>query len=394
MALVRLFHHPNHPINSLSHRYSTMSAKRPIRHLSPSIALVLLLPAAGSQAYDINDQFSISGLLAAGGQCIEGSDAVDGTCRGADPFQGELAFKPTSQDELIDKFGFAAGNGLNPVSPFALSTWAADLEDDVKDINGRARSYLLEARYGHTFEFSEGHSLQLTGGIIDSTAFVNGNAFANDEYTQFMNEVFVNAHSASLPSYDLGGALVWTLGELSLTGVGMDVGENDDGRGYNFYAVEAGYHPQTALGAGNYRVMYASTTKDFFDAAGERPERLESWHFSFDQELGAVFGVFLRAGFQGDAALVDYEAEYSGGLNIQGKAWGRESDNIGLGLAYLDGGNDALARSTVVEGYYRFAVNDYLALTADVQYQQDDYRTDEDEDVDGWVLGMRATVEF
>jgi hypothetical protein len=44
--------------------------------------------------------------------------------------------------------GFAAGNGLNSSDsrnrpPFVLATWAADPEDDVEDINGRNRDYLL-----------------------------------------------------------------------------------------------------------------------------------------------------------------------------------------------------------------------------------------------------------
>ena len=109
-------------------------------------------------------------------------------CRGALPFQPELVYNPTEQDQLFVKLGFAAGNGLNEVSPFVLAPWAADLEADVKDINGRDRSYLLEAWYAHTFKLAEDNSLQITGGIIDPAFYVNENAYANDEYTQFMNE--------------------------------------------------------------------------------------------------------------------------------------------------------------------------------------------------------------
>ena len=355
---------------------------------------IAILQSANALAYDVNDQFSASALLAGAGQCIEASDGVDGTCRGAAAFQTEFAYQPTSQDEIVVKLGFGAGNGLNPVSPFALGTWAADLEDDVKRINGHHRNYLLEARYSHTFEFSEGHSLQLTGGIIDPAAFVNGNAFANDEFAQFMNEVFVNAHSSFLPAYDLGGSFVWTLGDLSLAAVGMNAGENDDGNDYNFYAAEVGYHPTTALGAGNYRLLYSETTRDFLDVAGEQTEPLSGWQLSFDQELSKNVGVFLRAGWQSDDAVVDYEAEYSGGLDLKGSAWGREADNIGIGVGYLDGGNAGISSTRVLETYYRFVVNEHLALTADAQYMTDEYDADEDEDVEGWVLGMRAVFEI
>jgi hypothetical protein len=360
---------------------------------SPLAALSLVLAQTPSAvAYDVNDKLSLSAMVAVGGQCIEGTDALDGSCRGALPVQASVSFKPTHHDEIILKLGATGGEALSTISPFALSTWAADMERDLKRINGRDTNYVLEARYAHTFEFSEGHSLELTGGIIDSTAFVNANAFANDEYTQFMNEVFVNAHSASLPSYDLGGAFVWTLKDWSFTGVGMNVGENDEGRNYSHYAVELGFHPKGAFGAGNYRLLYTSTTKDFSDVGCETGERLSGWHLSFDQELGSVFGVFLRAGWQTDDALVDYDAEYSVGLNIAGRAWGREADNIGVGLAYLEGGNDTLSRTQVAEVYYRFVVNEHVALTADAQYLEDDYR--EGDDADGWVLGMRVVAQF
>jgi hypothetical protein len=47
--------------------------------------------------------------------------------------------------------GFADGNGLSQVSSCMLSPWAPDLEDNVKDMDGRGRSYLLGGRYKHTF---------------------------------------------------------------------------------------------------------------------------------------------------------------------------------------------------------------------------------------------------
>ena len=168
----------------------------------------------------------------------------DNLCRGAVPFQPELVYNPTEQDQFFVKFGFAAGNGLNEVSPFVLAPWAADLEDDVKDINGRDRSYLLEAWYAHTFKLGEDHSVQITGGIVDPAFYVNENAYANDEYTQFMNEAFVNARNAFLPAYDWGGVLVWKLKDRTFSGVGMNVGENDDGNNYNYYAAEADYTSQ------------------------------------------------------------------------------------------------------------------------------------------------------
>jgi porin len=83
-------------------------------------------------------------------------------------FRGHY-FTPTDKDEIFAKFGFAGGNGLNEKSPFLLAPWAADLEGDVKDINGRSRDYLLTAWYKHTLQFAEDLTLALTGGIVDAT---------------------------------------------------------------------------------------------------------------------------------------------------------------------------------------------------------------------------------
>lgn len=47
----------------------------------------------------------------------------------------------------------------------------------------------------------------------------------------------------------------------------------------------------------------------------------------------------------------------------------------------------------MAEGYVRFGLTELLALTFDLQYVQDNY-TASDSDVDGWIAGVRATVEL
>ncbi len=383
-------------------------------------ALILGPLAAGTAlAYDVNDKLSIGGILAAAGQCqnvsatlpaegfgqaipdtdpqeFDGSlDAFGNECRGGMPIQVEFGFHPTESDQFFVALGWAVDNGLNAVSPWRLAPWAADLEDDVKDINGSSRDYLLQAWYRHRFQFQGENSIAGTFGIIDSTAYIDGNAYANDEYTQFMNEAFVNAGNYNLPSYDAGVALEGSFGA---------------------------WHPEFKMGAGNYRVNITGSSSAFLSppslvepdpdpeaeqdlvlvggqvfaaAPGERKSRL-SWGLSFDQAIGENLGLFLRLAWQDRDAAVDYEALYSGGLNVVGNAWGRESDNIGIGYAYLEGGNLDISGSHVFEAYYRVGLNDHVGLTADVQYMSDD-RTEVDplqENPEGWILGMRLTAEF
>jgi hypothetical protein len=154
-------------------------------------------------------------------------------------FPAGFSFRPTEDDEIFANFGFAAGNGLNEATAFNLDPWAADMKDDVKDINGRNRDYLLTVWYKHTFPLRENNALGLTVGIIDATAYIDENAYANCEYTQFMNQALVNAPNGFAPSYDIGGAAEWEVGSWDVTALGMNVGENDDGNNYNFFAATA-----------------------------------------------------------------------------------------------------------------------------------------------------------
>lgn len=384
-------------------------------------ALTFTIAGLPARAIEINDQLSIGGILAAAGQCQSvsallpadtyGEESVseagatvfddtltpfDDECRGAMPFQLEISYNPNDNNEFFVQLGFAADNGLNTVSPWILAPWAADLEDDVKDINGRNRDYLLSAWYKYTHFFGNEGSLGATIGIIDSTVYIDGNAYANDEYTQFMNEVFVNAGNYGLPAYDAGAVLEWDYGPWSLKGLGMNIGENDDGNNYNFWGVQGAYQLQTAMGTGNYRVVLAGTSSDFLDPTGTTEERLLSGGISFDQEFGKVVGGFLRLAWQEEDAAVDYRALYSGGLNFNGTGWNRDDDNIGIGYAYLEGGNGDVDATQVVEAYYRAVLNEFVAVTADVQYMDDDLITVDprQDDPDGWIFGLRFTAQF
>ena len=389
---------------------------------------LLATAALPSWAYDVTDRFSIGAVLGAAGQCQEGLGGLvdaDGqaltedTCRGGMPFQLELSVRPSARDELYALLGYAVDNGLNAVSPFVLAPWAVDLEDDLEDINGRGRDYLLQAWYKHTFTLAEDTTLGTTFGIIDSTAYLDENAYANDEFTQFMNEAFVNSGGFNLPSYDAGAALELALGNWEISAAALNIGENDDGNNYNFWGAQVGYRLESALGEGNYRAVITGTSTAFFKpradlgeataatdgtdeapsdgaplADDDTPEKtdLMGYGLSFDQALGAHLGAFLRLAWTDHKGILDYRGLYTGGLQLGGGLWGREADTVGLAYGYLDGADTGIASTDVAELYYRFAANDFLALTADIQYMADAYDTGED--IEGWIFGLRLVAEL
>jgi len=359
------------------------------RVMKAAVASLMLGWTPSAQAYDVSDRLSVGGVVAAGGQCQLASDDVGDACRGGAPVQTELSLRPTESDEFFVKLGFALGDALNGTAPFAITPWAADLHEDVK---GLRVSHLLNAWYKHRFALPNETTLSVTGGVIDATDYLDDNAYANDEYTQFMNGEFVNAPNAFLPSYDLGGALELEVGSWSARGVLMHVAENDDGRSFTFWGAQLGYRAETRWGEGNYRVLVANATRDFLGPTGSGEERRFAVGVSFDQQLGDTFGAFLRLHWHDGGAAIAHDAIYSGGVNIRGGPWGRPNDEIGVGYGLLEGGNQGLRRSHVAEIYYRVVLSERLALTADVQYMHDIAKSGDGPDA--FVLGLRATFEF
>lgn len=357
-------------------------------------ALSWALAASPLHAYDLNDKMSVRGIVAASVQCQELNRAanVKDTCESGYPFQAEVSFNEDGDNTVFAKFGFAGDNGLAPLSPFSLASWAADLSDDVKNINGRPRDHVLAAWYRHRLHFGQETTLSFTGGLIDATDYLDDNAFANDEYGQFMNEALVNAPTAFLPSYDWGGVAELDRGPWSLRIVTMRVGENDDGNGYSFYGGQIAYTANTSLGEGTYRLAVAGTSDEFPDPPANTKEGLRQLTLSADQQLGRTFGVFARFSWQDDAAAVTHDALYSGGVNIKGNIWGRADDTIGIGYARLNGGNGAVSQSHVTEIYYRAALNRHWALTGDVQFIEDNLTAGGGPE--GTIFSLRGTKEF
>ena len=357
------------------------------------ILLALLAAPRASLGYDVTGRFSIGGLVAGAMQCQKlTDDGTDDTCRGAVAAQPEFRFQPSDAGEVSIKLGFSSGNALEAVSPFSIPVWAADLEDGVRHINGSGRSHLLTASYRHRFETGPGETLHITAGFIDATDYLDGNAYANDEFSQFMNGALVNSPNGFVPSYDAGIALEWDTGNWSMRGVYMRVNSNDIDRGYDYLGLQAGYRVRSALGEGNLRLLFQETSRDFAAAQGAAEVPRRAWIVSIDQALAETFGVWARLGWQDDAAAIDFKSLYSGGVNLRGSRWTRPADDIGIGAALVRGGNLDIAESRVFEGYYRVVLSPPLSVTADVQHVTEITRTMGR--ISGWVFGLRMTMLF
>jgi porin len=362
----------------------------------PNILLLIIVAwfwLTAARAHEISEKWSLGGVLSAAVQCqrLTGDSEANDTCKGAVPFQPELTYRPGTHDRLYLKLGFAKGNGLNDVTPFNLSSWGADLEDDVKNINGSGRDYLLEAWYEHAVEMGRRNRLGLTLGIIDASRYLDQNAFANDEYTQFMNPALSNAPNTFFPAYEPGIAADWHLDQWIFSAVYMKAHQTSVSETYDFYGLQASYRLDTTVGTGNYRVLI-NGNRDFVDEMGEGKQDNDTLLVSFDQRMGKKMGLFARMGWRLDDEVINYRAIYSGGVDIRGATWGRVLDNIGVALVYLDGGDSTRISTRVAELYYRFVINPYIAITPDIQYMQDRYFSSPE--AEGFIYSLRMTVNI
>jgi porin len=369
--------------------------KKILSHQLLAVLIVIISPICVS-AYDVNEKLRIEGTLTGVFQYGNfDSEEIEDTGRGSGVLDLGVNFHPTDKDEFQLTLSYAAGNALNTIAPFSLVPYSDDLEDDLKDINGRNRDYLLEAWYKHTFAFSKDVSLGITGGIIDATAYIDDNNFANDEISQFMNEIFVNKKTGNFPSYDLGGVAELDISNFSARGLFMST-KNEEDREYNYYALQLGYKIDTSLGEGNYRIYGFTSNDKFLNWDGTDEENLQGLGISVDQKLGEIFGIFARAGWQDDGIVIDHDKAYSGGLNINGKLWGRKDDEIGLGYAYLNGADKAeIDNTNAIELYTKFKISDFSDITFDIQYVNDNMKQEEDdEERDGFIYGIRLNAYF
>lgn len=354
-----------------------------------------------SAAYDLTNSFSIEGTATAVAQHAdlnnvfnEDGNELSDTTRGAAILDIGINFHPTDNDEFQITYSFAEGEAINGIEAFSLAPFADNLEEDLSDINRSDRYNLLEAWYKHTFNFSEITSLGITAGIIGSTGYIDDNEYANDEISQFMNDIFVNNTLANLPDYDFGAAIEFESGLWSFKAVAME-SENEDRNDYKYYAIQIGHHVNTRWGKGNYRIYAFSTNNEFIDNENTGEDNLSGYGLSIDQQINESIGVFARLGAQDDNVPVDHDEMISFGLSINGNKWNRADDNLGIGIAFLNGAKNessSINDTKAFEAYYKYVISDNFDLSLDAQWIEDDLRADKNPE--GTLIGLRFNANF
>ena len=295
------------------------------------------------------------------------------------------------------------GSGKNPESEIASFSGIIDealsmvpVETDDGDVR------ISEAWYEHDFLF-QGGKARLRFGKIDITTDFDGNAYAVDENTQFISPVFVNNIAVEWPDYAFG-SMLWVETKSFDFGLGYaDAnGEWDDILDYPFLIAQATVRLTPWGRPGNYRIYAWYNGEKHDELKGHGTDQGYGIALSFDQEVFEGVGVFLRYGWQNDD-IYEYDQALSFGLSLSGNLWGRKDDTFGLGfgIAFLSSDYEDLLEKREgkdaedeyhLEIYYKFQINDYLALTPDIQWTDNPAGYDDHDDF--WVFTLRGTWSF
>ena len=232
------------------------------------------------------------------------------------------------------------GNGLEEKLGrlgYSIGSTADDLEDYLKDINETGRKYLLEAFYQFNNDV-----MSFTAGIIDRTAFIDGNKYANDEHIQFLNLSLVNNPIALLPSYNVGVNLKLNLDD----NIGVDFlyidNKPDNG---NVGIVEFDFSVANLNLRPYYYYLFGTSENKGIGLSGD---------YTYQN-----LGFFFRLGRNN----TDYKNFYSFGINTDLEKFG----NVGLGYSFMYNNSEA-DNIKVVELYHNYKFTEYISFTTGLQY--------------------------
>ncbi|MEW6594492.1 MAG: carbohydrate porin [Thermodesulfobacteriota bacterium] len=356
-----------------------------------------LTPAAEAVAQ------AVGGLHLAGGvtmiaQGTSGNDrAVDGDVTDGS-YSADLELSAPVAENGLAFLHIEGGEGNGIEGDELTSFWGVN--GDAGDSS--ARLEFTEAWYEHRFLED---ALTLTVGKLDLTKYFDGNAAANDETTQFLANGFVNSVAVEFPSNSAGARLTVSPSELLDLSVAWQSGDGDweDLGDNSFYMAEVAFKPAVGDLKGNYRFYGWTNQTDHSKIIDDGDATYAGWGagISFDQQLSQAVTAFVRAGYQ-DEDIYDFDVAWSAGLALAGSLWGREKDEIGLayGMAMLSDDYETDRRDNGInpddeghlELYYRYTVNDYLAITPDLQVMTNaggdgDYGT-------VWLGAVRGQLSF
>lgn len=293
------------------------------------------------------------------------------------------------------------------------------VEDELKvfssvnrDTDDHENIRATEVWYEHYFNQKD-IPLTISLGKLDPTAYIDDNAYANDETTQFLGRIFRNSPVIEFPDNSFGLRLGYALSDfvdinlLSVDG-NSDWEDIFDGM---FYAGQLNFKPEFLNREGNYRLIGWLSDQQHTKWLDTPHNKEEGYGFglSIDQELADTLGLFVRYGWQNPEVYINtasdfsLEQAYSIGLQLKGNSWGCVDDVLGFAFGQIFPSGDYKkadvskdANSEIhLECYYNYKVNKYLYVSPDLQVIWEPYGGDAT-DGSGTIVvwGLRGQLDF
>lgn len=227
--------------------------------------------------------------------------------------------------------------------------------------------------------------VSLVAGKIDLTNYFDGNAVANDETTQFVTSAFVNNLTLEVPENGPGAVSIYEMENGLHFRLGLQSSDTDEmglGVKSSFYGIgEIGLHSNSFFGLeGNYRL--------WFKINGGRDSH-KGIGMSLDQQLFNELFAFARYGIN-ETNGADIKYAWSTGLELHQPFPQRVKDSAAFAFGHsktVDGNEEH-----ATEIYYRFILNDHIAITPLLQTV---FNTSGLEGSDVVILfGVRTQIEF
>lgn len=350
------------------------------------------------------DGIGVEGSVGAVAQHVNGKAHTDGRDETTLGWRGDLGItlpggevgRAKGEFYVHLRMGQGGGaSGLRPTFTGAFDSLSFQ-QQDVRSSNTNA--IVAQAWYQLTAPLDAGEesarTLQFTVGKMDPFVFFDQNALADDESSKFLNNVFVHnpmldsggavgaddygfSPGARLAYTDEGGDLPW---QASVGAFGAGDGASFD---HSFTKPFVIGQLETTLKfsglTGNYRAYawHNGQYEGYADGTGHTA----GWGLSADQQVSESLALFARYG-HGMNGRTAFDRAVTVGAELTGDAWGRGADEVGLAYAWLrsshgfraaapglaDYGYAAAGAEHVAELYYRYRVNDRIALTPDLQH--------------------------
>ncbi len=243
-------------------------------------------------------------------------------------------------------------------------------------------------------QYFNGKRACVIAGLVNMTNYFDAVGPANDSFSSFTNNAFVNSTVLGLADANLGAIVQFELDAesyamLGITREACTYGDNPFQSGSSFMIV--GEYGRNILD-GNATVRINPFFRQVEDAGKNRHTAglAASIEYTPSEELT----LFARSGFsakQGLGAAFDFSC----GATFQGIP-GREDDFVGIALGVFKGTNHTDEptyhnREYVLEAMYNWQINDYWKITPHIQYIKDPAYSEESDAV---LMGVQAVFSF